>query len=66
MDKLLTAAIIAGVVIFVLLFALTLSISIYRNGLFFATTKERVLTIVSLLIGSAIISAMWAYTIYTL
>ncbi len=66
MDKLLTAAIISGVVIFVLLFALTFTISIYRNGLFFTTTKERVLTIVSLLIGSAIISAMWAYTIYTL
>lgn len=66
MDKLLTAAIIAGVVIFFLLFALTLSISIYRNGLFFAPTKEKVLTLIGILFGSAILGFMWAYTIYTL
>lgn len=66
MDKLLTAAIIAGAVIFVLLVALTLSISIYRNGLFFATTKEKVLTLIWTLLGSAVLGFMWAYTIYTL
>lgn len=66
MDKLLAAAILSGTLIFILLFALVLSLSIYRNGLPYATTKEKTLTLLICFFGSALMGLACGYVIYTL